>query len=53
MCWLGEKKNSICFKIVFVLAIDFYVYVQMDDDEYRHVYKTNSPNIYYMNPLKN
>jgi hypothetical protein len=29
-------------KIVVVLALDFYVYVQMDDDEYSHIYKTNT-----------
>ena len=29
--WLIEY--SIRFKIVFVLALDFYVYIQLDDDE--------------------
>jgi hypothetical protein len=26
-------EYSIRFKIVFVLALDFYVYIQLDDDE--------------------
>jgi hypothetical protein len=32
----------ICPKILVVLDLDFYVYVQMDDDESRHTYKTNT-----------
>jgi hypothetical protein len=42
-----------CFlhtKIVFVLALNSYVYIQSDDNEYRHVYRTHTR--YYMNPLK-
>jgi hypothetical protein len=27
-------------KIVFVLILDFYVYIQIDDDKFRHIYKT-------------
>jgi hypothetical protein len=27
-------------KIVFVLALDLYAYIQLDDDECGHVYKT-------------
>jgi hypothetical protein len=26
-------EDSIRFKIIFVLALDFYVYIQLDDDE--------------------
>jgi hypothetical protein len=26
-------EYSICFKIIFVLSLDFYVYIQLDDDE--------------------
>jgi hypothetical protein len=29
-------------KLLVVLALDFYVYVQMYDDESRHIYKTNT-----------
>jgi hypothetical protein len=32
-------------KIVLVLALDFYVYIQIDNDESRHIYKTYKPNI--------
>jgi hypothetical protein len=31
---------SFCPKLVFVLALGFYVYVQMYDDEFRHIHKT-------------
>jgi hypothetical protein len=31
-------------KILVFVAIDFYIYIQMDDDKSRHTY--------YMNPLK-
>jgi hypothetical protein len=33
------KHYSIRPKIVFVLALKFYAYVQMDDDVSRHIYK--------------
>jgi hypothetical protein len=29
-------------KIVVLLAIGFYVYIQIDDDESRHIYKTHA-----------
>jgi hypothetical protein len=32
-------------KIVSVLALDFYVYIQMDNDEFRHIYKTHTSSI--------
>jgi hypothetical protein len=38
-------EYSIHSKIVFVLALDFYVYIQLDDEEYRHIYETYTPSI--------
>jgi hypothetical protein len=34
------KFYSIHSKIIIVLALYFYVYIQMDDNESRHIYKT-------------
>jgi hypothetical protein len=42
-------KYSLRPKKVFVLALDFNVYIQIDDDESRHIYKTYLK--YCMNPL--
>jgi hypothetical protein len=36
---------SIRSKIVFILALDIYVYIQLDDDECRHIYRTYTPTI--------
>lgn len=32
-------------KLVFILAIGFYVYIEIDDIKSRHIYKTNTSNI--------
>ena len=29
-------------KMIVVLPLDFHIYVKVDDDEYRHIYKTNT-----------
>jgi hypothetical protein len=38
-------------KIVVLLALVFYVYIQMDDDESRHTYKTHVSIKNYINLL--
>jgi hypothetical protein len=32
-------------RIEFILAFTFYVYIQMDDNESRHIYKTHTSSI--------
>jgi hypothetical protein len=32
-----NKLYSLCPKIVVVLALSFYVYIEMNDDESRHI----------------
>jgi hypothetical protein len=41
----------LCFKIVVLLALGFYVYIQMDDDKSRHIYKTHASIKNYINLL--
>jgi hypothetical protein len=31
---------SLSLKIVFVLALDLYIYIQINNDESKHMYKT-------------
>jgi hypothetical protein len=38
-------------KIVVLLALDFYVYIQMNDDESKHIYKTHASLKNYINLL--
>jgi hypothetical protein len=41
------------FKIVVVLSLGFYVYIQKDDDESRQIYKTHTSTLYeFTNSLK-
>jgi hypothetical protein len=35
-------------KIVFALVLDFYVYIQLDDDECRYIYETYTPSIIWI-----
>jgi hypothetical protein len=37
-----KRLYSLFSKLSVVLALDFYIYVQMYDDESRHIYKTNT-----------
>jgi hypothetical protein len=37
-----QEKYSFRSKIVVVLALDFYVYIHMDDYEPRHIYRTHT-----------
>jgi hypothetical protein len=39
---LITKLYSLGPNIVFVLALNFYVLIQMDDDGSRHIYKTHT-----------
>jgi hypothetical protein len=32
-------------KLLYILAFNFYVYIQLGDDEYRHIYKTYTSSI--------
>jgi hypothetical protein len=36
---------SLHSKIVVVLALDFYVYIQIDEDTSRHIYKIHTSSI--------
>jgi hypothetical protein len=42
------SSNTPCSKILLVLAFDFNVYIQIDGDEYRHLYKPHTSNIVYI-----
>jgi hypothetical protein len=46
MCSYGIILYSLGSQIVFVLAINFYVYIETDDDDKsRHIYKIHILNI--------
>jgi hypothetical protein len=36
---------SLRFKILVLLALEFYIYIQMDDNRSRHIYKTHTLSI--------
>jgi hypothetical protein len=38
-------KYSLCPKIVIVLALDFCVHIQIDEDESSHIYKIYTSNV--------
>jgi hypothetical protein len=37
MAVLEEKIYSLHFKILVILALNLYVYVEIDDNEFRHI----------------
>jgi hypothetical protein len=39
---LAFTVYSLYLKILFVLSLDFNVYIQIDSDEYRHIYKSHT-----------
>jgi hypothetical protein len=39
------KKYSLRSKLVFVLDLNFYVYIHLDDDECRHIYRIHTTSI--------
>jgi hypothetical protein len=36
-----KRNYSLRSKILVILALDLYIYIQMDDNESRHIYKLN------------
>jgi hypothetical protein len=45
--WIFSSSNNYSLRpnIIIVLALNFYVYIQIDDDEPRDIYKTRTLNI--------